>query len=82
MSIWKWFKRKKPQQPAWDGQHKLKYVLFEQFFGSTPQDYVSGWIWKCSCGTGTSLPFRYKYTEAQAAQEFVDHARLHAAVQQ
>ncbi|BCW47943.1 hypothetical protein [Arthrobacter sp. StoSoilB13] len=76
---WGWFKRKaKPQRQTWDGQHNLKYVLFERFYGSTPQDYLTGWIWKCSCGTGTSLPFRYAYTESQAAAEFVEHARLYA----
>lgn len=81
MSVWRFFKRKKPQQPAWDGQHTLRYVLFEKFYGSTPQDFRSGWIWKCSCGTRTSLPFHYSTTEEFALREFKRHTRLYRGLQ-
>jgi hypothetical protein len=70
--------KQKPTAPPWDGKHTLRYILFEQFYGDQPSEYCSGWVWKCSCGTGTSLPFRGVYTEAEAAAEFVEHARIHA----
>lgn len=72
----RWFRRRR-QRPIWDGQHNLRYVLREQFFGSSPQEYMSGWVWKCSCGTGTGLPLFYAPTEAQAAAEFKEHAALY-----
>ena len=71
-----WFRRK-PAAPPWDGRHSLKYVLWEQFFGSRPDDYQSGWAWKCTCGTGTSLPLRYASTEDRAYAEFKSHSEIY-----
>lgn len=72
-----WFRKRKPAAPSWDGNHNLKYVLWEQFFGSSPDDYRSGWVWKCSCGTGAGLPLRFAFAEARALAEFKAHAVLY-----
>lgn len=75
-----WFKRK-PKPEPWDGTHRLKYVLYEEFFGSGPDDYHCGWVWKCTCGTGSRpMHFGHVYTEPQALLEFINHRDLYDAL--
>jgi len=75
----KWFKRK-PKPEPWDGNHELRGIKFVQDFGTNGMDYYSGWVWKCTCGTGTpGMPTRWPFTEAEAMGEFKGHKALHDA---
>lgn len=69
-----------PEEP-WDGEHSLLWCRYAQTFGGSPDDYHSGWVWKCSCGTTNREHYwRLPYTEAGALQEFIVHKRAHIEV--
>lgn len=76
-----WFKRKpKKVSTPWNGKHDLKYVRHAEFFGDSPQEYTTGWPWKCSCGNGSpALHLRWPFTEAEAVAEFRAHRDLYDA---
>ena len=78
-----WFKRKPKTVPVpWDGVHRLKYVLYEEYFGSSPDDYHTGWVWKCNCGNGSPAPYwRTAYTEEAAIKEFTAHRLLYVELE-
>lgn len=76
--VWGWLgkRRKKAPKLPWNGVHQLKYILSVEF-AMYPDDYYSGWEWKCTCGTGT---FDYRHmaaSEAAAMSEFKKHLEVY-----
>jgi hypothetical protein len=65
-----------PKAP-WDGVHRLEHLKYFEWYPS-PDDFHTGWIWKCACGIGNShLYWRLPYTEEAAMAEFKKHLQIH-----
>lgn len=80
-----WFKRKPKVEPIpWDGKHELRHVRWFEDFGSSPDDYNTGWVWACTCGTGNGTRWArfWPHTEEGAVQQFVEHRNLHNQLQE
>jgi hypothetical protein len=66
-----------PKAP-WDGRHHLERVKHYVHYGDSPQEYSTGYIWKCTCGMGNAHNFwRLPYTEHEALKQFNEHRKLH-----
>lgn len=66
-----------PKAP-WDGVHRLAGIKHFEYFGSMPDDFSTGWIWKCACGISNSHNYwRLPYTEEAAMTEFKKHLKVH-----
>ena len=75
-AVWLAFRFAKPKPVPWDGKHRLKFIANREV-AEYPDDYYTGWVWKCSCGTGTVNVVRMAYTEAEAMAEFKTHEGLY-----
>lgn len=67
-----------PAPEPWDGKHELVDCKYIEHFGRMPDDYCTGWVWRCSCGTHNlnGFPRHWPYSEAAALQEFEEHRKL------
>lgn len=76
--VWKVITTKPESKPPWDCKHKMRDLHWTEHFGSSPDDYATGWLWECTCGTGNTrmLPTHWPYTAEEAVEEFLKHKRL------
>lgn len=81
--IWRLWGRKKPRnkiepKAPWDGVHRLEHLRYFEYYGNSPDDFNTGWIWKCTCGIGNSHNYwRLPHTEELGMAEFKKHLQIH-----
>lgn len=76
MKLWPW--TRKPKAEVWDGTHSQARSVenYTLVFGSGADDYITKWVWYCTCGMSNKYEYRKCFTEMEAIESFTDHQRL------
>lgn len=64
----------RPVPEPWNGKHELAYIKYVEHFGRMPDDYTTGYMYKCTCGATNYISiFGLVDREVDAAEKFWEH---------